>query len=156
MPSFHFSVAGAAEDVTELVGAFGKFVRDHGHHGITYADVASAQFAGDPRDIPALDADPNAPLEATPAVAEPEDAAPATDDTRDSDVSRETAAPGPPRVYSGVADTRDDLPVTVVSDGTETAGNVDITSPDGLSTSTAARPPVTLDPHDPGPVPEKP
>lgn len=107
MPGFTLKVVGVAEDAAELVDHFAAFVREHDHHGIQSASVASPQFTGDPRDLPALDADPNAPVDPVPAVAElstspgtsnavaePDAAAPATDD----DVSRET----------GIA--RDDLP----------------------------------------------
>lgn len=123
MADWSLIAKGALEDAAGLAEDLGHLFRKHGAHAVA---LSTDQFQGDPRDIPAQEADPNAPIEATPAVAEPGDAAPATDDTRDSDVSRETAAPGPPRVYSGVADTRDDLPA------------------------------ADDDEHDPGPVPEKP
>lgn len=93
MPTWSLIAKGAVGDATELVEELGHLLHKH---GATDAALASAQFTGDPRDVAALDADPNAPVDPAPAVAAPDEVA------DDSDVSRETG--------DDPAETRDDLP----------------------------------------------
>lgn len=80
MPTWSLIAKGALEDAAGLAEDLGHLFRKHGADAVA---LSTDQFVGDPRDIEAMKADPNAPIEATPAVAEPDDAAPATDETRD-------------------------------------------------------------------------
>lgn len=92
MADWSLIAKGALEDAAGLAEDLGHLFRKHGAHAVA---LSTDQFQGDPRDIPALDADPNAPIEATPAVAEPGDAGPATDETRDDLPAADEHDPGP-------------------------------------------------------------